>query len=61
MTFTELQAAGARDRWPDKEMRESADHVRWWIKDRIRGAVEVANARGLALEELAQELIEEMK
>lgn len=60
MTLAELQKAGKR--WALRpSLPVDADHSRWWLKDRIRSMVEVANAKRLDLEELAQEVRRELE
>lgn len=60
MTLGELQKAGKR--WASRPaLPADEDHNRWWLKDRIRSMVEVANATRLDLEELAQEVRRELE
>ena len=62
MTLDELQAAGKRDKWPSKPDFEgkAENWDAWMVKSRLRTAVEVANAKGIKLEELAKELVDEL-
>jgi hypothetical protein len=60
MTLDELQAVAKRDRWPEKNLTSGPDHTRWWLKDHMRAMVEVANARGVSIEDIAKELIDEL-
>ncbi len=62
MTLDELQAAGKRDKWSSKpEFEGRAENWdAWLVKSRLRIAIEVANAKGLSVEVLAKELMDEL-
>lgn len=61
MTLGELQVAGKDWRKKPDFEGNAENWDAWMIKSRLRTAVEVANAKGLSIEALAKELVDELK